>query len=581
MAAGLTLPGYSALAADKACEIKATKISKIQGSEKHSPLKDMALNVNAVVSAVMPSMNGYYLVEEAKDWDKSDKTSEGIFVFDKKNKPKVGDLVAIKAKVAEFKDLTQLEKVSSFSVCGSNHPIKRVEVSLPFEHRHQMENVEGMPVVIKQALTISENYSFSRYGQLLLSNGRLFQPTNVGIPGRAANKVRLQNQVNQIILDDGSGKKNPAINFDVNHPYRVGNQVKNIEGVVHYSFGKYMIEPTAKPEFIRLNARKQKPQVKTKGSLRVASFNVLNYFNGNGDEKAFPTQRGANTKAEFDRQNAKTVAAMKVIGADVLGLMEVENDGFGKHSAIAQLTNNLRTASGLNYVFVKPQSDKIGEDSITVGIIYNADTVSAIGKAATLTMAPFGTLSRLPLAQSFKQKSNGEVFTVVVNHFKSKGGCPKDKGNINGDNKDGQGCWNDARTQSAKLLLKWLSGTPTSIDDKDVLIIGDLNAYAKESPVTALEDAGYVNLIEHYQGKNAYSYVYRGLAGYLDHALASPSLNQQVVDTTDWHINADEMRITDYNLEGKSKQQQESLYRADAFRSSDHDPVIVELNLKQ
>lgn len=578
-AAGVLTPAANASAAEQ-CNASATVISKIQGREADSPLKDKSVKVKALVSAVMPGLNGYFLVEEAQDWDDSDRTSEGVFVFDKQHKPNVGDVVALSATVKEFKGQTQLQDVSGFSTCGSGETIKMAKLSLPLKHRNALENYEGMPVEFEQALTISENYNLTRYGQLLLSNGRLYQPSNIAKPGKEAQKVAKANKLNQIILDDGSAAKNPKINLSVDHLYRVGNQIKHLQGVIFYSFGNYAIQPTDSGQLIAANPREAKPRMVKQGSLRVASFNVLNYFNGNGDEKAFPTKRGANSKAEFVRQNAKTIAAMKATAADVIGLMEVENDGFGQHSAIKELTDNLAQASGVNYRFVKTKNGKVGDDAISVGMIYNADKVSLVGETVTLSKAPFGQLSRLPMAQSFKQKSNGEIFTLVVNHFKSKGRCPKDKTDPNADQGDGQACWNHARVESSKQLIEWLKGNPTGVDDSDVLIIGDLNAYAKEQPVTTLEQAGYRNLLEKFQGKKAYSYVYRGLTGYLDHALASKSLVKQVVYASDWHINADELRATDYNLEFKTPQQQKAWFRPDALRSSDHDPVIIELGLK-
>jgi hypothetical protein len=112
-----------------------------------------------------------------------------------------------------------------------------------------------------------------------------------------------------------------------------------------------------------------------------------------------------------------------------------------------------------------------------------------------------------------------------------------------------------------------------------MLIIGDLNAYAMEDPITALKEHGYTDLIQEYVGSTAYSYVYKGETGYLDHALATASMAAQVTGMTGWHINADEPRVLDYNTEYKSDAQVDSLYSADAYRSSDHDPVLIAFDL--
>jgi predicted extracellular nuclease len=132
----------------------------------------------------------------------------------------------------------------------------------------------------------------------------------------------------------------------------------------------------------------------------------------------------------------------------------------------------------------------------------------------------------------------------------------------------------------AEPLADWLATDPIGSGDPDFLIIDDLNAYAMEDPIRWLEAADYTDLVEQYVGTDAYSYVFFGQAGYLDYALASSSIAGQVTDTSIWHINADEPSVLDHNTEFKSAGQVISLYAADEYRSSDHDPVIVDLELR-
>ena len=124
-----------------------------------------------------------------------------------------------------------------------------------------------------------------------------------------------------------------------------------------------------------------------------------------------------------------------------------------------------------------------------------------------------------------------------------------------------------------------VQGTADDPVKTDVLIIGDLNSYAKEDPITALTSSGFTDLVAQYCEAQAYSYVFFGQAGYLDHALANDALAAKVADTSVWHINADEPRALDYNTEFKTPEQQAAYYAPDAYRASDHDPVIIELNL--
>ena len=82
-------------------------------------------------------------------------------------------------------------------------------------------------------------------------------------------------------------------------------------------------------------------------------------------------------------------------------------------------------------------------------------------------------------------------------------------------------------TRSASMpplqLVNWLATDPTGTGDPDILLLGDYNSYAMEDPITAIKNAGFTNLIETFIGADAYSYVFDGQWGYLDHALGSPS----------------------------------------------------------
>ena len=263
--------------------------------------------------------------------------------------------------------------------------------------------------------------------------------------------------------------------------------------------------------------------------------------------------------------------------ADIIGLVEIENDGYGPDSALQHLVDGLNLISpvGTTSDLVAPSFD-LGTDEIKVALIYRTETITLTGTAATTTTTPFDTY-RLPLARAFQERATGERFTVVVNPFKSEG-CSGASG-LDQDQGDGQACYNHTRTQMAQILADWLATDPTGSGDPDVLIIGDLNAYAMEDPIATLEAAGYTDLVKHYLGTGAHTYVYFGQAGYLDHALANGSMAGQVASTTIWHINADEPSVLDYNTEYKTAGQVISLYAADEYRSSDHDPVIVDLEL--
>jgi hypothetical protein len=265
--------------------------------------------------------------------------------------------------------------------------------------------------------------------------------------------------------------------------------------------------------------------------------------------------------------------------ADLYALVEIENDGHDKYSAIAELTARLNQSRGRprEYDYVRVPGERLGSDAISVGMIYRTRKLKPVGDAATLTADPFDALHRAPLAQTFDVAKTGGRFTAVVNHWKSKGGC-RDSDAANQDRGDGQGCWNAARVDAARNLAEWLASDPTASGDPDILVLGDLNAYSQEDPLRLLREAGFTG-IAHLDPPDHYSFVYDGLSGSLDHALVSHSLASQVRGAAIWHINADEMPDFDYNREGRARTLDARMFRADPFRSSDHDPLLVGLVL--
>lgn len=568
-----------------------TLISAVQGTGDVSPLSGTTVSIEAIVTGSYQGadkLNGFFMQQPDSESDGNANTSEAIFVDGGTALVQVGDRVRVTGAVAETYNQTRIG-ASDVIVCASGQTLPAtVAVNLPAASATAFEKYEGMRVTLPQTLTVSETYTLGRYGQVLLSNGRLQQPTNVVAPGAAAQALQAQNDLNQILLDDGSNTQNPdpvifpSPGLSASNTLRGGDTVSAITGILSYDFGAYRVTPTVTPNFAHSNPRPAAPVLPAASNLKVASFNVLNFFNGDGLGGGFPTSRGAETVAELERQKVKIVNAILGLGADVIGLTEIENDGYAAYSAIAQLTDALNAASASsNYAFVNPGVTKIGTDEIAVGFIYRSDRVSAQGNAAILdsSAAPLfvDTKNRPVLAQTFREKTSNAVITLAINHLKSKGSDCNDLGDP--DTGDGQGNCAVTRTNAATALVSWLASDPTHSGDKDFLIVGDLNSYAKEDPIEAIKAGGYTDLIAQYAGASAYSYVFDGQAGYLDHALSSASLTPQTTGAAEWHINADEPIALDYNTNFKSAAQVTSFYSADAYRSSDHDPLVVSLKL--
>lgn len=612
MAADFTL-GFSTL---DACQLPYTPIYSIQGSGLTVAIQGSVTTQGVVVGdyeGASPALRGFFLQD--LNGDGAPTTSDGIFIFESNNANSVnlGDVIRVTGIAGENQGQSQITS-NSIVNCGSGS-VDPVDVTLPFASANTPEQYEGMLVRFPQTLTVTEMYQLGRFDEVLLSsNGRLKQPTNVTTPGDAALALQEQNNLNQILVDDASQVQNPdPILFgrdgqplSASNTLRGGDTATDIVGVMTYTWGgnsaspnSYRVRPiNALNGYVNFEASNPRPDgaPSLTGRLRVVGMNLLNFFNTYADGNSstpgcFPNGtdadcRGAESQLEFDRQWTKTVAAITGTQADVIGIIEMENDGYGADSAIQFLVDRLNDSTNPGeYAFIDAdtgtgQTNALGVDAIKVGLIYKTANVTPVGLTAALNTEAFvnggdsSPRNRAALAQAFEEIGTGSRFVVTVNHLKSKGSACDDP-----DVFDGQGNCNIVRTNAANELTAWLASDPTGTGDPDALIIGDLNSYAMEDPITAIKNVGYTNLVYQYGGDEAYSYVFDGQWGYLDHALSNDSLTPQVTGVSDWHINSDEPSVLDYNTNFKSANQITTLYSPDEFRIADHDPVLIDLNL--
>ncbi|MFC9970173.1 ExeM/NucH family extracellular endonuclease [Spirillospora sp. NPDC127200] len=552
LAAGLvTAAGTgAALAEPDACAVPAShQIAQVQGAGSASPIAGQNVRVEGVVTGDFQradQLKGFFVQDPTPDDDP--KTSDGLFVYST-TEVSPGDRVLVSGKVVEYGGLTELSPVSAVDVCGRGK-VAADNVRLPLEDGVTRESLEGVLVRFGQKLTATETYQLGRYGEITVAaGGRLFQPTEGRGDTAAGNAER------RLLVDDASTVQNPkTVPYTDPRVVRIGSTTAGLEGVLSEGFSSYRLQPTRTPHFANANPRPKKPQP-VGGDVRVASFNTLNWF-------TTLKKRGAGTAAEQERQITKLVAALKGLDADVAGLMEVENNG---DTALKALVDRLNAAVGAGtYAWIK--HPKPGTDEIHVAAVYKPAKVKPVG-AARSSDAP--VFERPPLVQTFEPAAGGTPFTLVVNHFKSKG-CGGATG-PDADQGDGQSCYNARRVSQAKAVAELTATTPNPV------VLGDLNAYGAEDPIKTLTAAGLVGQTERFvRDEQRYSYVFDGQSGELDHVLAGKDLSKRVTGATIWHINADEPTILDYNTEYNPP----SLYKPDAFRSSDHDPVLIGLDLR-
>ncbi|WP_308467393.1 ExeM/NucH family extracellular endonuclease [Rathayibacter soli] len=605
-------------------------IAEIQGTSNVSPLEGKTVTTTGFVTAAYPTggFNGYFIQTPGTGGalDLATHTeSDGLFVFSSATVSTVhiGDYVKVSGVVSEYNGMTQLTPTSAADVSqldktGVTAPTAATVVIPPTEE--QRESLEGMLIAPQGAYTITDNYSLNQYGEIGLAVGDkpLVQPTEVAGPRTAEYDAALAlNASLSIKLDDGASTNflsaanqgKPLSWLTADDHVRVGSAVSFTgPAVMDYRNNAWKLQPTS--ELTPANAATVQPatfsNTRTEapanvgGDVKVATFNVLNYFATTGDQVTGCTfykdrdgnpvtvntgcdVRGAANEASFKRQQAKEVVAINDLGADIVSLEEIENsskflgtDGKPKNRdyALSTLVDALNAAAGSavwDYVR-SPSALPSNEDVIRTAFIYKTAKVETVGSSEILLTGTAFDNARRPLAQAFKQKGapDSQAFIDIVNHFKSKGSGT----GVNADQGDGQGASNPSRVAQAKDLVKFADDLKASTGIGHVMLVGDFNAYMKEDPIKVLTDAGYVDQVTTKTDK--YTYAYGGTVGSLDHIFANAEANADVTGADVWNINSVESVALEYS---RYNYNVTNYYVPNQYRASDHDPIIVGLGL--
>lgn len=597
-------------------------IAEIQGTGDASPLVGSTVTTEGVVTATYPTggFNGYVIQTPGTGGgDPSARTSsDALFVYSPSTVASVstGAHVRVTGAVSEFSGLTEITVASAADLTvldGTPAAVVPVQAAWP-SSAGAREALESMLFLPTGDLTVSNTYSTNQYGEVGLAAGTtpLLQPTEVAAPGSAeAAAVVADNAARAVVLDDGattnflstanSGLTPPYVSLT--NPVRVGAAATfTAPVVVDYRNNAWKLNPTARVVAggatpVTFEDDRTAAPAEVGGDVTVASFNVLNYFTTLGSSTAACVpytdrtgdgvtvkegcdQRGAWDADDLARQQAKIVAAINSLDADVVGLLEIENsavvDGVADE-ALGTLVDALNAAAGSTVWAYVPSSSELPatslQDTITNALIYRTAAVERVGDSRALgTASADGQAfanAREPIGQVFAPVGGGEDLFVVVNHLKSKSSVGPWPGDA--DAGDGQGASNESRVRQAQALKDWV---PTAQGDAEaVALVGDFNAYTHEDPMQVLYDAGYTDAASTLAA-GQYSYSFSGLAGSLDHVLLNDAALERATGADVWEINAEEsiaLEYSRYNYHGSL------FYEADAYRSSDHDPVLVGL----
>ncbi|MBW4935137.1 ExeM/NucH family extracellular endonuclease [Marinobacter sp. F4206] len=562
-------------AAASSCGQSATPIARIQGSGHQSPMAGQTVTVEGIVTRDARGPGGFqgiYLQQADHQTDNDPRTSEALFVYTQRSAGTPGERLRVTGQVKEYHGLTELVGIQTMTVCGREALPEPAPVWLPWSA--PPESLENMRVRFEQPLTVIDSYNLSLYGELTLAPTDQIRATEYLAPGTAALKASERNRNRRIVLDDGRRQRDPRPlpwppgGLSPAQTVRAGDRVSGLIGTLDFRFGDWRLQPESTPVFAPANPRQPPPSRPTEPHIRLLTMNLANYFNGNGQGLDFPTTRGARTQLQYRDQHERLVAALQAPDPDILALSEMENDGYGPESSVADLARALGPAWR---VVATPDAD--GSDEIRTTLLYREDRIDTVGIPTRLTSGPFQHRGRPPLSQTFRPRQGGAAVRIVTVHLKSKS-CRNAVGADRAQN-DGEGCYTRRRVHAAEAVLDWLPSLSAPPDLAGTVITGDLNAYARETPLDVFREAGFTSMVHHLQpctpeSCRHYTYRYKGEKGSLDYALASDSLKPRILTAATWLLNADEPRALDYRGPVEAAQ-------TSPWRSSDHNPVITDI----
>ena len=526
------------------CQSHPHTVAAVAGQGSDAVARGERVTVEGTVTGVFlgaDALNGFFL--------QSSKGGDGpvaVFVYAAglddaaRERVRPGARLQVTGTTDRFHGRPQIGYVDGVHRCGTRQSLEPVSLELPLTDADRAA-MEGLLVRYPGELVVTGNYQLGRFGTLKLAPERRF-------------RTRSGDDVEPVLLlDDGSYRTDPEplpyLDSD-SGTRRTGDRVKPVTGIVTYAFDDWRLHPVEAPRFRAANPRPEAPS-EVGGDLRAAAFNVQNYFLTLGE-------RGASSEAELQRQRQRLLPALEGLQADLLGLVEVENDAEALRDLVQRASDAVRGPAyrGLS-------TGDAGGDAIKVSLAYRPERLE-------LVAGPFrddrAVHHRPPQAAVFRSP-DGAPFLAAVVHFKSKTRCPD-----SGDVDRGQGCWNERRTAQARALQEFVSARAAEHGVEDVLLLGDFNSYAGEDPIRLLEQRGFRNLAARdLPAERQYSYVFRGGSGTLDYALATPSMAERVAGTEVWHINADEPPV--FNYQGRLGGSPH--VDATPYRSSDHDPVLI------
>lgn len=528
-------------------------LASLRGDGFESPHVGEKVATSGIVTAV--NAVGFYIQPPGTEGD----AAGGILVRTRRDADvQPGQLVEVKGRVFERRprdgntaertivelndakysvtgfDPSQLPKVQTIGAAGKMVPADRKE-AIDF-----WRSLLGQRVEIGPMTAVAASNQF----------GDLATVPNGWTPERAT-----RTSEGGLIMPDGEwNHQSVGLKFRPHigtHPeVRVGAQIPGATGIVTYRSGSFQIELDAMPEVS--NPEPRPPHV-TKlvaepGKVTIGGVNALNMHPGE-IERA-------------EELGKRIVHNLK--SPDIIALQEIQDNDGPENSGTtdadltyAMIIEEIQKAGGPTYAWkdIPPENNKDGGQpggNIRNGFLYlpervtlKEDSVERIGEGN----AAFDD-SRKSLVAVFEHE--GKELAIVNNHFASRhGSTPWTSGEdeliVGGEAK---------REGQAQAVRAYLDQSLAANPGREAVIIGDFNDHSASPTVGALTAGDYYDLTLEVPADRRFDYNFRGTLGVLQPVLTSPRLN--------------------------GKAEIEMMHEAvfEGVKSSDHDPVMVRVDLR-
>ena len=514
--------------------MKLVSIDAIQGTGLYSPLAGQELRTRGVVTGV--SRRGFFLQDP--EGDPEGEASIGIFVYERRGKPKVGSLVEVVGRALDFaksegaRPATQIEEQETHVIQEQGPVIEPVwltaeRVLIPHAQlRSLLNSLEGMLVGLPK-------------GSIFTAPSNPFGDYVVLPPGGPL----LRTEMGGVLINPSEPER-----------WLPGFRLLDYDEAPCVHVGAELLDPVIGP----LNFRSDSFQISASGSARVGQSEVrlqpttlvgegaavtvltLNGFNLDPHIEDAAAVNDPRRDVDDDIQDGRFQTLGQAIARDarepdIVALQEIQDDDGAEITEVVSaqrtlesLIRAIKKAGGPDYAWADVPPDALADGgqpggNIRNAFLYRPERVSIVaGSLRRLgDSSPAYEGSRKPLMARFALVQGQGELDVINVHLASK----RHQNGLFAPTDPGFDPREELRVEQARLIADELR--PLREAGADYYVTGDFNDFEFSATLQELVGSSNVNLVDHVPGPLRFDYNHRGLSQALMHGIVA---KRQLVD---------------------------------------------------